>query len=338
MKKKIGILVFLCVAAFSFMGLSVNHANALTADEFNTPIVITQGVYDDYANDNALKSVVTSNIQGEIGEYKGKFYDTYKNNLMQDNPIVQIIPRELFLHRGEYTYVGTEYGFYVRTRENMLHTNTSTVFLFDLRYDLTLNNVDKMTLKIAPLFCYEFAYLTLEDSFQYRPEEYLENGKYTGLQDPVQYSVSNALTDIVCAVPFDGAYQENPNYYIKDVISVVNLLNENHLNCGDDGYDPYQDDGSFIIETQTAYSGYSPQDAGEKRHEIYGSVVHYMIGHTPLKAAQIVSEFFSVVNLISDLVVLGTEQFGEVTNVQSNERFTPLANENFVSRQSQIAN
>ncbi len=138
MKKKIGILVFLCIAVFSFMGLSIPNAKALTLEEINTPIVITQGIYDDYANDNTLKSVVTSNIQGEIVEYKGKVYDTYKNNLMQDNPIVQIIPRELFLHRGEYTYVGTEYGFYVRTRENMPHTNTSTVFVFDLEYDLTI--------------------------------------------------------------------------------------------------------------------------------------------------------------------------------------------------------
>ena len=66
MKKKIGILIFLCVAAFSFMGLSVNHVNALTADEINTPVTIIQGMYDEYANDNTLKPVATSSIQGEI--------------------------------------------------------------------------------------------------------------------------------------------------------------------------------------------------------------------------------------------------------------------------------
>ena len=48
----------------------------------------------------------------------------------------------------------------------------------------------------------------------------------------------------------DLTYQENSFYYIKDVVSVVT---ENHLNYGDEGYDPYQDEGSFIIETQTAY-------------------------------------------------------------------------------------
>ena len=48
MKKRTGIFLFLCVTAFVFLGLSVNHANALTADEFNTPIVITQGMYSDF--------------------------------------------------------------------------------------------------------------------------------------------------------------------------------------------------------------------------------------------------------------------------------------------------
>ena len=66
MKKRAGIFLFLCVTTFVFLGLSVNNANALMLDEYNTPIAITQGIYDDYANDNHLKPVATSNVQGEI--------------------------------------------------------------------------------------------------------------------------------------------------------------------------------------------------------------------------------------------------------------------------------
>ena len=50
---------------------------------------------------------------------------------------MQIVPRELFTHRGEYFYVGAEYGFYVDTRANTEVGNISTVFVFDIESDLT---------------------------------------------------------------------------------------------------------------------------------------------------------------------------------------------------------
>ena len=73
----------------------------------------------------------------EITDYKTDVYPQFTDNYTQDNPIVQIVPRELFTHRGEYFYVGAEYGFYVDTRANTEVGNISTVFVFDIESDMT---------------------------------------------------------------------------------------------------------------------------------------------------------------------------------------------------------
>ena len=78
---------------------------------------------------------------------------------------MQIVPRELFAHRGEYFYMGKEYGFYVNTRANTQYGNVSTVFVLNVYADTSLSDNDFAKIRIEPLFCYEFYYLTGQNNF-----------------------------------------------------------------------------------------------------------------------------------------------------------------------------
>ena len=141
MKRKLMCVALAILCAAALWGIKAAPANVYAAavdSSLNTPVEIYQGKYDDYTERDEIQSVDTSQVDSfDISFYKDEIYPQFTNNYTQDNPIVQIVPRELFTHRGEYFYVGAEYGFYVDTRANTEAGNISTVFVFDIESDLT---------------------------------------------------------------------------------------------------------------------------------------------------------------------------------------------------------
>ena len=140
MKRKLMCVALAILCAAALWGIKAAPANVYAAvvdSSLNTPVEIYQGKYDDYTGSNDAHTTATSSQVFEITDYKTDVYPQFTNNYTQDNPIVQIVPRELFTHRGEYFYVGAEYGFYVDTRANTEVGNISTVFVFDIESDLT---------------------------------------------------------------------------------------------------------------------------------------------------------------------------------------------------------
>lgn len=140
MKRKLMCVALAILCAAALWGIKAAPANVYAAavdSSLNTPVEIYQGKYDDYTGSNDAHTTATSSQVFEITDYKTDVYPQFTNIYTQDNPIVQIVPRELFTHRGEYFYVGAEYGFYVDTRVNTEAGNISTVFVFDIESDLT---------------------------------------------------------------------------------------------------------------------------------------------------------------------------------------------------------
>ena len=140
MKRKLMCVARAILGAAALWGIKAAPANVYAAavdSSLNTPVEIYQGKYDDYTGSNDAHTTATSSQVFEITNYKTDVYPQFTDNYTQDNPIVQIVPRELFTHRGEYFYVGAEYGFYVDTRTNTEAGNISTVFVFDIESDLT---------------------------------------------------------------------------------------------------------------------------------------------------------------------------------------------------------
>ncbi len=140
MKRKLMCVALAILCAAALCGIKAAPANVYAAavdSSLNTPVEIYQGKYDDYTGSNDAHTTATSSQVFEITNYKTDVYPQFTDNYTQDNPIVQIVPRELFTHRGEYFYVGAEYGFYVDTRANTEVGNISTVFVFDIESDMT---------------------------------------------------------------------------------------------------------------------------------------------------------------------------------------------------------
>ena len=140
MKRKLMCVALAILCAAALWGIKAAPANVYAAavdSSLNTPVEIYQGKYDDYTGSNDAHTTATSSQVFEITDYKTDVYPQFTDNYTQDNPIVQIVPRELFTHRGEYFYVGAEYGFYVDTRANTEVGNISTVFVFDIESYLT---------------------------------------------------------------------------------------------------------------------------------------------------------------------------------------------------------
>ena len=140
MKRKLMCVALAILCAAALWGIKAAPANVYAAavdSSLNTPVEIYQGKYDDYTGSNDAHTTATSSQVFETTNYKTDVYPQFTDNYTQDNPIVQIVPRELFTHRGEYFYVGAEYGFYVDTRANTEAGNISTVFVFDIESDMT---------------------------------------------------------------------------------------------------------------------------------------------------------------------------------------------------------
>lgn len=138
MKRKLMCVALAVVCALTLWGGGLLSKDAYAAgSSIDTPVEIYQGKYDDYTERDEARMTATSSHVFKIEDYKAMIYPLFTTDYTQDNPIVQIVPRELFTHRGEYFYVGAEYGFYVDTRANTEVGNISTVFVFDMESDLT---------------------------------------------------------------------------------------------------------------------------------------------------------------------------------------------------------
>ena len=174
-----------------------------------------------------------------------------------DDPIVKIIPKELFARRGVYLHIGREYGFYVNTQKLEDNSNQSTVFVFDIEKKLLDPAYpSQYIIEIRPLFQYKYCFLTSDYGFDADGKSYSE----------LCYKLNCSMSSVVVPKPevkvdkgynTNYSFEETKEYFIKDASFGLALFNEQEPNIDDTGYDRKKDNGSFITGTKINFSGVS---------------------------------------------------------------------------------
>ena len=206
-------------------------------------------IFDYYLGDNPLYATKAKLVT------KSAPYGYLALSGSEDDDIVQIVPKQLFKTVGENLEIGSEYGFYINT-EDKGNYFASTVLAFDINLDysnLIINN--RIDLKVAPIFQYNYAYLKASES------------KIVVKQDLFNFNIDYSITkDTVIAIPsyvhydllgnvFGEDYNQINKYYLKDISMGITVSNEQELNYGDVGYNPYNDKGYFITGYDYTFNG-----------------------------------------------------------------------------------
>ena len=225
--------------------------------------------YDVYTDSDYLKNNTTKTIfdycsgDNKLYATKSKLEkDSVANNKAHlinagDDDVIEIVPRQLFGTVNKTLHIGKEYGFFINT-ENKGNYLFSTVLVFDIELNTNLNaNKDAIILTVKPIFQYNYIYLSSDVNYI--------TYKNNGLSCNLDYTIHNSLVIAAPSLFQDPflkiiklEYETVNKYYLKDIQMSVFLYNEQELNYGDVGYNPYNDTGSFII-------GYDYHFKGSKR-------------------------------------------------------------------------
>ena len=143
--KKNKFFVFV-MAATLIVTLTINIKVNGCYDYVNEYYTTDFGNYDSY----------TESDYGHNGEYT--IYD-------YDDPIVQYVPKSLFMNRGEYLHIGKEYGFYVNSHEitkNAIGGSIPDVNEVDvLIFDIVIKYFNEcFSIEVIPLYTYTYFYFS----------------------------------------------------------------------------------------------------------------------------------------------------------------------------------
>lgn len=162
-----------------------------------------------------------------ILQYERYYFKDYHldDMIITDDPIVQIVPKELFFIQGEHLYMGKEYGFFVNTVKTIDGDSYADVLVFDI-YGRRPSFPSHTTgsIRLTPLFCY-----------RYRTVDNVHGGAY----DP-------SLTSVV----YTHTLYDAPEYFLDDIGFKISLSNPDLPNPGDTNYVALNDAGAFIIQTR----------------------------------------------------------------------------------------
>ncbi len=183
----------------------------------NSAQTVIMNSYDNYTNSDGILNDYASVYRRK----NHKYYVGGAEIATSDDPIINLIPRNLFITRGTYSYIGLEYGFYIKTYQDYGNDNISEFILFDITrtelYPERLSN-DAPIIKINPV--------------------------YSG---SAMYDYSRK----VIHEPFSiDTYLALANINVK-----VGLRNYDQLNIDDSGYNKYNDYGNFFSSSSVTAKG-----------------------------------------------------------------------------------
>lgn len=227
---------------------------------------ISPNSYDNYTNTDGI-------IHRYVSDYFAK--GSSDDFTITDDPIVQIVPKDLCFVPGEHLYIGKEYGFFIKVVTD--RTNKKDYAVDILVFDIC-STVPKFpsnttgSTRITPLF--QYRYLAADKT----------KNENWGAFDPKLTRIVTAHTEYKLA-----------EYYMNNVGFRHTLFNPTLLNPGDPGYDAYEDDGAFIIQMRHNSRGVGLKKKG-------GSFVHdtivFGLGFVPYVsyAANIYSYVYNLSN------------------------------------------
>ena len=215
----------------TFKNQAVSNANNGNSVQYNastmsTPRnIVAENSYDSYTNSDGI-----------IHSYESDYFGEYRledGRTVTDDPIVNIIPKDLCFILGEHIYVGKEYGFFIRVIEDTIVLNDYAVdiMVFDITHSTpSFTTTETGSCRITPLFQYTYR---------------------AAYANSLLLDVDPTLSRVVIPhVQFDYA-----EYFLKDVGFKISMDNPTALNPDDSGYVPSEDDGAFMIQTRVNVSG-----------------------------------------------------------------------------------
>ena len=353
MKRKLAILSLSCVLAICVVLLfSTKNVRAAIS---NSPVTNVDEISKPYTDSDTLLNFTYNGVTKNISQYAAEddFRPNYQGNQTTDDPITAIIPKQLFMSRGEYLHFGNEYGFYVYTRgvnqegdgttiKPSQTSNLVTVILFDITKTISQTNWS-CDVTVAPLFCFDYAYIVPTNYYgsqifyywqpYYSDWEYGEITKYKSVG-----FLANGKSDIVIALPdgryyndYDGDhYQErwqiNERYVIKGASLSFELENTNQLNEGDAGYTPENDNGAFFNFSAVKTKGVTMLSPSTQ----FITFLRYAAGFVPK-----LNTIASIADLIAGIIeddpthhTSGSQQFNNVFETDYDIDLFPNSKEN----------
>ncbi len=269
MKKILCALFLIAITFVSTFLFSVTNVFAATTEDVESKIISftdndtftynsTTYSIQDYKN-----SINNNSLFGSTMDLGISYYYAYS-----DDPIVNIIPKELFCTVGVETYIGREYGFFIKTVSETYYDGDfsrtsnnyrSYVIVFDITNNTDLvTNVDRAIFTVTNLFSLEYITISEEESYLWRKDDAM----YTEyLNDNYDYYFSNNIyyeySDSYCVLPL---YDLNDNaktnrYYLNDISFGAHLQNEQAYNANDDAYVGQNDIGSYFTRLDYIYDG-----------------------------------------------------------------------------------
>lgn len=288
----VNLTIFNTYAGSSKVNL-VNDKYSSDEEYFDTYTDSDNFYFDEYKNITINDYEDKYGINNIAKDIKDGFAKNYEFVINGDDPIINIIPRELFEKRGEYLHIGREYGFYVKTSELTTNENLIDVFVFDI----TKHQLDnpkypsQYVIEVKPLFQYSYFLLLTESS------EYIKSLKINKNELNILLNVSNdnVITPlfiyetnqiinneyfycnkfIITDFPLKYASSAK-SYCIKNIEFGLSLYNEQEANIGDINYDKNKDNGSFIVRTNINYNGETNGSIGSLCHTTIGLGVGFI--------------------------------------------------------------
>lgn len=249
-----------------------------------------------------------------------------------DDPIVQIIPKSLFKQENDgIVYVGRDYGFFIKTEPWADGVLLSTVSVFDITNEVDKNYLkDQVKFGVKNLFQREFVYF--EKTLDKIPTRYhrilMGNTPYDKIDKSVIQYINidkNSVMGKVVPLPYFIAndnyiFEEIQNYNMTNIYNMVSVMNEQHLNDGDEGYNSTKDKGRYIIQQDTEYSAKIHNVA--KKEDIlaqYGEVG--------------VSALFDVLNLGIGHLIPGYSEMTTFVNIMADFTSVKYQTTNYTDKQ-----
>lgn len=335
--KKI-IFIFLLLFAFTTTKVSVNAVNITNIDQIN---------YNDYTDDekfvfendiykleNYIDSIIgVDNLDPEIALYARNTYFTVDEenvttmNVAGDDPIISLIPKDLFRTPDiSKVHIGKEYGFFIKTKniDGIIYSN---VYLFDLANDFQESDVSHYKFTIKPLFQREFVYFD-EPVTSIKTQLMIKNrtqgnGRYEN------YLLTNIVaSDVVAPLPYITTldtynFTENKEFYMSDVKNVVNIANEQYLNYGQEGYNPYEDKGMFITQQDIEYQVKVYNVNDDAFMEAADVVINTGVGHLVDAIIGEIPGASAVKEIIAAAINISNATSDEINNLENKLTYVP---------------
>lgn len=293
-------LIIATICAFSFISMNKIDENIAYAEAEQFEII--EGMYDNYTNSDSLLNNSTKNINNyptDTTLYRSTSNISRNNgvfslSISDDDPIVQIVPKELFYYIGEHLYIGKEYGFFVKTIAESYdykdanddwqcsisdYNIKSTVIVFDINtlYDM-VETIDRFIVSVTPLYQYEYAYIAPQASFLTLATTVNENR----FDKQINYSIDTAMIVPIGLVNLINQinYEQVEKYYLKDISFASQLFNEQAPNdFYSEIYNTSNDIGSFFTGYDYSYDGIAIEDGSVVDNVILGlNEASYLLG------------------------------------------------------------